>query len=84
MALFESSNRRIRRQNALSKKLLFLFLLILMVQAVKLQSATVKPFRAIIRNPRVRTNHFELLMLEHDRAYSVCEFKRKYVCDNEM
>ena len=43
-----------------------------------------KPSRAITRNPGVRTSNFELLMLEHDLAYSVGEFRRKYVCDNEM
>ena len=30
------------------------------------------------------TNHFELLMLQHGRAFSAYEFRRKYVCDNEM
>ena len=30
------------------------------------------------------TNNFELLMQKHDRAYSACEFSRRYVCDNEM
>ena len=52
--------------------------------AVKLQSIIVKPFRAITRNPRVRTNRFQLLMLKHDRTYFGCEFKRKYVCDSKM
>ena len=28
--------------------------------------------------------NFEMLMLKHDRAYSACEFRIKYVCDNEM
>ena len=23
-------------------------------------------------------------MLKHDRAYSACELRRKYACDNEM
>ena len=73
MALCESSNRRMREH-----------LQILPVQAVKLQSTTVKPPRAITRNPGVWTNHFELLMLKHGRAYSAYEFRRKYVCDNEM
>ena len=50
----------------------------------KRQSTTVKPFRAITRNLGVRTNHFELLMLKHDLAYSAHEFRTKYVCDNEM
>ena len=27
---------------------------------------------------------FELLMQKHDRAYSVCKFRKKYVCDNEI
>ena len=70
------------------KKLLFLFLLMLSVQVlmllVKLQSTTLKPSRAIIRNLRVRTNHFELLLLKHGRACSVSEFRRKYMSDNEM
>ena len=29
-------------------------------------------------------NHYELLILNHDRAYSESEFRRKYVCDKEM
>ena len=43
-----------------------------------------KPSKAITRTPGVRMNNFELLMLNHDRAYITCEFKRKYVCDNKM
>ena len=30
------------------------------------------------------TNNFELLVQKHNCAYSACEFRRKYVCDNEM
>ena len=28
--------------------------------------------------------NFELQMQKHDRAYSACEFRRKYMCDDEM
>ena len=43
-----------------------------------------KPSTAITRNLGVRTNNFELLMLIQDRAYSVCEFRRNYLCDDEI
>ena len=43
-----------------------------------------KPSKAITRTLGVRMNNFELLMLNHDRAYITCEFKRKYVYDNKM
>ena len=66
------------------KNLLFLFLLILSVQAVKLQSTTVKACRAVIRNSGVPTNHFELLLLKQDQTYFVWEFRRKYVCGSEI
>ena len=33
--------------------------------------------------PLCQNYKFELLMQKHDRAYSVCEFRKKYVCDNE-
>ena len=34
--------------------------------------------------PLCRNYNFELQMQKHDRAYSTREFRRKYVCGNEM
>ena len=83
MALCESSNRRISTQNALSKIVVFIS-----PSTSGAGGKTAKHYNKAIQSHNkessVRTNHFELLMLKHDRAYSVCEFKRKYVCDNEM
>ena len=84
MALCESSNRRLRKQNALSKIVVFVPANTSDAGGKTAKHYTVKLSIAIIRNLGVRTNHFELLMLKHDRTYSVYDFRREYVCDSEM
>ena len=67
----------------LCRKLLFLFLLIFAVEAVQ----TAKHLSYSDHNKETYgpdTTNFESLKQKHDRAYSVCKFKRKYVCDIEM
>ena len=83
MALCESSNRRIRRQNALSKIVVFIS-----ANTSGAGCKTAKHYSKAIQSHSKESEGpdkpFELLMLKHDEAFSVCEFRRKCVCDNEM
>ena len=81
MALRKSSNRRMRRQKA-SQQIVFFSANICGAGGTNCKE--LHPSRATSRNPEIRTNNFELLMLKHDRAYSACEFRRNYVWDREI
>ena len=71
MALCESSNYGIREQNALSKIVVFIS-----ANTSGAGGKTAKHYNKAILNHNKDSegpaNHFELLMLKHDRAYFVC------------
>ena len=68
MALSESSNRRLKRQNALSTIVVFISANTYVAGGKTAKHHSNKE-RAIIRKPRGWANHFELLMLKYDQAY---------------
>ena len=83
MALCESSYQRTRGEKALQK--IVAFISANTTGAVGTNCKALKPSRAATKNPGSGDkSNFELLMQKHACAYSACESRRKYVCDNEM
>ena len=84
MALFESSNRRMRRQNALLKIVVFIFANTSRVGDTNCIKTTYsKAIQSHNNESRDPTNHFELLMPKHGRPYSAYELRKKSIHDNE-